>query len=191
MLVRAVRTLSPDFHPTRWPLLRRVFYAVVSLLRPERLAVAYGHQLFVEIRDRSAFSYFLWRKRSYEPAQSELVTRLLAKGDIAVDIGANVGYYACLVARQVGAEGKVYAVEPEATNFKWLQHNLSINGMHTVKCFRNALSNSIGTEKLYLSADSMGEHSPFFKALGSDINRCPPSPSTGLFSTSSAAGRTP
>lgn len=51
--------------------------------------------------------------------------RLLRRGDVAIDIGANLGYYTCPMADIVGAEGRVYAVEPVPVIYTVLKRNVS------------------------------------------------------------------
>ena len=50
--------------------------------------------------------------------------QLVRKGDTAIDIGANLGYYACPIADIVGHEGHLYAVEPVPVIFSVLQRNM-------------------------------------------------------------------
>lgn len=53
------------------------------------------------------------------------LSHLVKRGDVAIDIGANLGYYARPLADIVGTEGKVYAVEPVPVIFDVLSRNVS------------------------------------------------------------------
>lgn len=44
---------------------------------------------------------------------------------IAVDIGANIGFYSILFSNLVGSKGKVYSFEPDKTNYSYLKENLA------------------------------------------------------------------
>jgi FkbM family methyltransferase len=49
---------------------------------------------------------------------------LLKEGDIAIDVGANIGYDSMLMSMAVGASGKVLAFEPDTQNLERLLENL-------------------------------------------------------------------
>lgn len=50
--------------------------------------------------------------------------RLMRAGDLAIDIGANLGYYARTLSRLAGGAGRVYAVEPVPPILSVLRRNL-------------------------------------------------------------------
>ena len=50
--------------------------------------------------------------------------QLVRRGDVAIDIGANLGYYTRPLADIVGNEGEVYAVEPVPVIFSVLERNV-------------------------------------------------------------------
>jgi FkbM family methyltransferase len=69
---------------------------------------------------------------TFEPEETNLILRLMNKTDTFVDVGANVGFYACL-ARRHGK--RVVAVEPLADNLEYLLGNLMANGWEDVEVF--------------------------------------------------------
>ena len=50
--------------------------------------------------------------------------QLVREGDTAIDIGANLGYYARPIASIVGSRGHLYAVEPVPVIFGVLERNM-------------------------------------------------------------------
>lgn len=56
-----------------------------------------------------------------------VVKELAQPGMVAYDVGANIGFFTLLLARQVGAQGQVYAFEPLPANLERIRANLELN----------------------------------------------------------------
>lgn len=95
----------------------------------------------------------------FEPFQNEIVKKYIKKGDIVLDLGANIGYYSLLLAKLVGEDGKVYSFEPEPSNFALLKKNIKINNYKNIIPINKAVSNKDGKIKLYLNEKDFGMHS--------------------------------
>ena len=73
--------------------------------------------------------FFVWQRLGigrYAPATEYVyhLGRLVRRGDVCIDIGANLGYYARTISRLAGPEGRVYAVEPVEPIRRVLERNL-------------------------------------------------------------------
>lgn len=113
-----------------------------------------GHKMFLDSKDSLCLSiYGIW-----EAFETELVKKEIKKGDIVLDIGANIGYYTLIFAKLVSEEGKVYAFEPDPNNFALLKKNVEINGYKNVVLVQKAVSNKTGNLRLYLSKDNLADH---------------------------------
>lgn len=93
---------------------------------------------------------------THEEFESEIVKKIIKKGNIVIDIGAHMGYYTLLFARTVGENGHVYSFEPDPRNFDLLKKNVEINGYKNVTLIQKAVSNKTGRGKLYLGEYSGG-----------------------------------
>jgi FkbM family methyltransferase len=69
----------------------------------------------------------------WEPALSRWIEERLAPGDVFVDVGANMGYYALLAASRVGPGGGVVALEPAPATLAKLRANLALNPFARVR----------------------------------------------------------
>ena len=97
----------------------------------------------------------------YEPYETQLILRQTKIGDTVVDVGANIGYYTVLLADKVGKNGKVYAFEPDKTNFEILKKNIKANNLKNVVAVDAAVGNKNETKTLYKSNENLGDHKLF------------------------------
>jgi FkbM family methyltransferase len=100
----------------------------------------------------------LARAGAFEPFETELLLDALRPGDVALDIGAHVGYYTLLMARRVGPRGRVFAFEPDPANFDLLRRNVALNGYANVVLGPLAAADRGGPARLHLSGDNAGDH---------------------------------
>jgi FkbM family methyltransferase len=99
----------------------------------------------------------------YEPYETELILRQARVGDVVVDVGANIGYYTVLLADKVGKNGKVYAFEPDITNFEILVKNIKENKLKNVVVVNAAVGSKSGKLKLHKSKENFGDHKLYGK----------------------------
>jgi FkbM family methyltransferase len=64
-----------------------------------------------------------------EPAEENVLRKILKGGDWMIDVGANVGPFALLAAQQVGPFGRVFAYEPNPRPMTLLARSVAINRM--------------------------------------------------------------
>lgn len=78
------------------------------------------------------------------------IKKVLSQGDNILEIGANIGYFVILEAKIIGKKGKIYALEPEKSNFQLLKKNVRLNHLEDrVKTERLAIGDKVRKEKLY------------------------------------------
>ena len=96
--------------------------------------------------------------------------RVLRRGDLVLDIGANVGLVSLIAADLVGPSGQVHAFEPQPGLVDMIRKSLAANALHSVTVHPFALSDSDRQATLFVP----GSNSCYASLL--DYNRpddCP------------------
>ena len=148
---RVARWLSHDD-------IRRVVSHVLGRTSVRSLIAETQEGRFVlDPRDR-IISWSIICKGTWEPDESRVLGHLLRPGDVAIDIGAHVGWYTMLFANRVGENGKVIAFEPAPENFSLLKMNVSLNDKRNVRVENVALGDRAGEVALACDGDNFGDH---------------------------------
>jgi FkbM family methyltransferase len=82
-------------------------------------------RLFVDLSDHVIGLGIL--RGHYEAAEIAFARRQLRPGDVAVDVGAHIGFFTMQMAAAVGPSGSVYAFEPFPPNADLLERSLAEN----------------------------------------------------------------
>jgi len=111
-------------------------------------------------------------KKRREPELLYLLEQEIKPGMIVMDLGANIGYITLLMAELVGPKGRVYAMEPDPSNYKLLKYNVRINSFNDrVICYEVAISNKLGMTKFYAgkNASNLGALTQHKKSVSKPI----------------------
>ena len=114
-------------------------------------------------------SDFIRNGSIFEPQIIALIRSLVCAGDIVLDIGANIGYTALILAECVGKNGIVHAFEPEPENYTLLERNARQFGQNRIITHPVAAGENDGIAKLSLSPDNLGDHRIEQNAAGRNV----------------------
>jgi len=82
----------------------------------------------------------------YSPRETKFLRSMLRPGDVAFDIGANIGAITIAMAKAVGGAGKIHAYEPQSLMFSYLVTNVLLNDLRNVEAVRAAVGEVAGEE---------------------------------------------
>ena len=110
---------------------------------------AYTSRLIYRLMGRTRFA----SPSEVERTEIAFYRSQLKPGQIAFDVGANVGAITLLMAELVGEEGQIHAFEPAYKTFETLQANCLASKMSNVVLNRLALADKEGEVELYVYDD--------------------------------------
>lgn len=97
----------------------------------------------------------------YESHLVFLISQVCQRGDVCVDIGANQGYISLQMARRVGTEGCVLAIEPIEPTFERLVGNIQRNRASQVHCIHRAAGACVQSLEIWYDPSESGHASVY------------------------------
>jgi len=94
-----------------------------------------------------AFYYNLWLNNYFE-REMAFIQKIVKKGDVVFDVGANYGRYTRCFSELVGETGRVLAFEPVNETFSILSANVNCYNLKNVELFNIAIWNKKGFLKM-------------------------------------------
>lgn len=107
-----------------------------------------GRILQLDLREPMCMHYLLAGEIWMENGPTGVARSFLHPGEVAIDIGTNVGWYSTLFSEAVGTEGKVYGFEPGEKAFGLV--NETARAYPQLEIIKAALSNQEGEADLHL-----------------------------------------
>jgi FkbM family methyltransferase len=117
------------------------------ILRLLKTALPAG--LLMKFRGAYLTREVIQRKAKREHAMNALPS-LVKRGDFVADLGANLGMYALEFSELAGPAGKVYSVEPIASNFQVLEAVVRKRGLTNVQIYRAAIGSQAGRQEMII-----------------------------------------
>ena len=135
---------------------RPMLSRLLNLLRPGPVDAAYQGASFRFHHQASATERGALFNPGYNLEELDFLRANVPAGGVFVDVGANVGTYALVLARHVGAGGKVIAVEPHPVTFARLEFNGSASGYTQTRLVAAAAGPADGELLIETDGDNLG-----------------------------------
>ena len=131
-------------------------YGLIPLLPPAgteyELLLPVRGAVHLQFRETLGLSSLLYG--TFEKAELEFVGRYLKPGDVAFDIGANIGVFSAVIGLATAGGGRAIAFEPVPSNAARLKENLERNKLINVDIQTIALGSSEAELEIHLAEDA-------------------------------------
>jgi len=84
----------------------------------------------------------------YSQGEVDRILELLHPGDVAIDVGANIGALTVPMARKVGPQGAIFAFEPQPFVYYVLCGNIALNGLEWANAQRQIIAAEQGVTQI-------------------------------------------
>ena len=129
---------------------------VVALMRRGPVDVTFQGASFRFYHQGSATERGALFNPAYNLDELDFLRHHTRSGGVFVDVGANVGTFSLVLARHVGPQGKVIAIEPHPVTFARLSFNNAASASPQVRLVQAAAGDSDGELLIETDGDNLG-----------------------------------
>lgn len=138
-------------HPFR-AVLRFVFWNICKYFKIDFHASVWGYKLKFWIKSHQ--SYWLYKNYIMDFDEFDFIKKVSRKGDVIIDIGANIGVYSFWFDKCISDEGRIFAFEPDKNNLIKFRYNMELNKETTaISIYDLAVSNKEGVIDFFSGLD--------------------------------------
>lgn len=125
--------------------IRKIANSCIKSFSPDFVEIE-GNKMIVNSLD----NLYLALYGKHEEFESECVKKVISKGNVVLDIGANQGYFSLFFAKLIGENGKVISFEPDAENCTIIKKNIGLNGYTNINLHQKAVCDKTAKIKMYV-----------------------------------------
>jgi FkbM family methyltransferase len=122
----------------------------IFVLKRERVQVRISEPpLDLCVKANTIFSWHLSKYHQWEPDITQWMTATYARQRIVfIDVGANLGWFSCVMAKICEPDSYIMAIEPGEANLPFLTENIAHNSIKNIRVIERAMGARQGTALL-------------------------------------------
>ncbi len=110
-----------------------------------------------------------WNK--YFLSEKNKIQDFVKKGDVVVDVGANIGLFSLILSDLVDDSGKVYSFEPIPLLYKKLINNINLNDIKNITTIETGVGETESETEIFLNPAQSGLSSAVAKPSGNFVSQ--------------------
>jgi FkbM family methyltransferase len=108
------------------------------------------HSLQLYVKADTIFSWHLSKYRQWEPEITQwMLARYSDRRINFIDVGANFGWFSCVLSRACAPRSRLIAIEPGRESLGFLRENVALNSIDNIEVVNRAMGATAGTAVLH------------------------------------------
>ncbi len=138
--------------------IRKIAYFLPKILIPKPkssviIKTLYGFKLRIDPVYDDGVEESIYYTGTYEKGTLYVIKKILNKGDLFIDVGANIGLMSIYASSLVSDTGRVVAFEPNPATMGILKSNIELNSISNIETSDYAIGNTEQASKIYERKD--------------------------------------